>query len=191
MAAHPEEYQWSSYRQYIGKEEARPWLQIEWLLSEYGTTYKTAGRKYREFVEAGIENPPGYPDDKIVGQAILGEEKFIRKVVKAVRSEGNLDEIVAKRHFSGRPGVDEIYRAVCNYYGTRELKDTKAQELFVCLAKEASSGLNREIAEKIGRKSPSAVSHQYRRAVKRMEEDRKLMRELEKDKTTILSRFKG
>jgi REP-associated tyrosine transposase len=190
MVKTPEEYQWSSYRQYIGKEKTQSWLQKEWLLSEYGATYKTAQKKYREFVEAGIENPPEYPSDKIIGQAVLGNETFVQKVVKTLKRGENLGDISAKRYFSGRPGAHDIYRAVCDYYGVDEL-DSRAQDMFVCMAKEQSYALNREIAEKIGGKSASAVAHQYRRVIRKIEATRKSMEQFEKEKTDILSLFEG
>jgi hypothetical protein len=63
--------------------------------------------------------------------------------------------------------------------------------MFVCLAKEAGNSLNREIAEKVGVKSPSAITHQYKRTLKRMEGERKGKKRWEKEKSAILSRFKG
>ncbi len=191
MVKTPEEYQWSSYRQYIGKEKSTPWLQTEWLLSEYGANYKTAWKKYREFVEAGIENPPEYPAEKIIGQAVLGNKTFVQKVVSNLKRKGNLGDISAKRHFSGRPGVNEIYRAVCDYYGIDGLSDSGAQDMFVCVAKEKSHSNNREIAEKIGGKGASAIAHQYRRVMGKIEGNRKSIRQFEKEKKDILSLFEG
>ncbi|MBI5103313.1 MAG: transposase [Nitrospirae bacterium] len=190
IAKRPEEYKWGSYLQYIGKEKASPWLQTAWLLSEYGASYKIAARKYREFVEAGIENPPQYPAEKITGQAVLGAEKFVSKVVKTLKGE-ILGDISAKRYFDGRPGVNEIYRAVCDYYGVDLIKDSRVQDMFVCIAKEESQALNREIAEKAGGKSDSAIAHQYRRVMRKLEADGKSLQQYKKKKTDIMSRFKG
>lgn len=38
----PEEYTWSSYRSYAGKEEKPKWLNVGWLLEEYGKSLATA-----------------------------------------------------------------------------------------------------------------------------------------------------
>ncbi|MCG2721397.1 MAG: transposase [Thermodesulfovibrionales bacterium] len=186
-----EEYRWSSYRQYIGEERAHSWLQKEWLLSEYGATEKTARKKYREFVDAGMKEPPQNPEEKIIGQAVLGSERFVQAVVKSLKGKDKLGDIVAKRCFSRTPGVDEICRAVCGYYGINELKGSKAEDMFVCVAKEESHALNREIAEKIGGKSTSAIAHQYRRVMGKIGENRKSWRQFEKEKADILSLFKG
>lgn len=77
------------------------------------------------------------------------------------------------------------------HFGTEDLHDARAQKLYVCIAKEGSSGLNREIAEKIGGKCPSAVAHQCRRATRNMDSDRRLQRASSRDKAAVLSRFKG
>jgi len=191
MVKTPEEYQWSSYRQYIGKDNSITWLHKEWLLSEYGATYKTAEKKYWEFVEAGIENPLEYPADKIIGQAVLGNETFVQKVVSNLKRRENLGDISGKRYFSGRPGVNKIYCAVCDYYGIDELNDSRAQDMFVCIAKEKSHSNNREIAEKMGGKGASAIAHHYRRVMKKIEGNRKSIRQFEKEKNDILSLFEG
>jgi hypothetical protein len=63
--------------------------------------------------------------------------------------------------------------------------------MFVCLAKEAGNSFDREIAEKVGVKNPSAITHQYERTLKRMEDKRKGKKRWEKEKSAILSRFNG
>ena len=160
-------------------------------MSEYGATYKTAEKKYWEFVEAGIENPLEYPADKIIGQAVLGNETFVQKVVSNLKRRENLGDISGKRYFSGRPGVNKIYCAVCDYYGIDELNDSRAQDMFVCIAKEKSHSNNREIAEKMGGKGASAIAHHYRRVMKKIEGNRKSIRQFEKEKNDILSLFEG
>jgi REP element-mobilizing transposase RayT len=188
----PEEYRWSSYRHYIGKEKSPKWLHTEWLLAEYGRTDRTAGNRYKEFVESGMDKPGEYPAERIVGQAVIGSDGFVQKVIKKVNKGKERADATAKRAFSGKPGADEIYRIVSEYYGEKDLLgNRRAQEMFVCLAKEAGNSLNREIAEKVGVKCPSAITHQYKRTLKRMEGERKGKKRWEKEKSAILSRFKG
>ena len=191
LAIKPEEYHWSSYRQYIGKEESVKWLQTAWLLSEYGATYRIARNRYKEFIEAGIDKAEEYPVERIVGQAVMGSEGFVRKVINKVGKEQRPQDVIAERIFSGKPEVDELYRAVCEYYGVGSLADNRAEEMFVCLAKESGNASNREIAERIGVKSPSAVTHRYLRILRRVKEGRKARKKWDKGKAVILSRFKG
>ncbi|MEW6715535.1 MAG: hypothetical protein AB1306_10655, partial [Nitrospirota bacterium] len=76
----PEEYHWSSYRFYVGKDKRPNWLNTEWLLEEYGKTRIVAQREYRKFVEVGISTPSPYPTEQVAGQSILGSKDFVEKV---------------------------------------------------------------------------------------------------------------
>jgi putative transposase len=54
LVENPSEYAWSSYGAFVGKRKAPDWLETEWLLSQFGRRVKSAGKKYKEFVE-GVE----------------------------------------------------------------------------------------------------------------------------------------
>lgn len=196
----PEEYQWCSYKYYIGKIKNPEWLNTGWLLEEYGKTLKTSQRKYKEFVEAGIENPPPYPAKSIVGQAILGSKEFIKKIIKGMKKDRGFEEITAKRIYSGRIDLEALHNAVCKYYKVTGLTKEKeriskvarhGREMFIYLAKKETSTLNREIAEKIGDISSSGITHQYKRTLKRQGEDKKLSRQWKRDAEEIISQIKG
>ena len=197
----PGKYLWSSYRYYIGKKQGPDWLSTEWLIDECGKRLKTRQRKYREYVASGIANQPKYPVEKIVGQAILGSKEFVKKVLKGLKKERSLKGVAAKRVFEGKVELDELYQEVCEYYGIEGLKTTgkvkgsdderRAREMFVYLAKEYTSALNREIAKRVGDISPSAVSHQYKRTGRKMQGNKKLARQWKKEVKDLVSRFKG
>ena len=63
--------------------------------------------------------------------------------------------------------------------------------MFICLSKKEAFAFNKEIAEMIGGMSPSGVTHQYKRILKRLEENRRLKKEWEKETKSIMSMFKG
>jgi chromosomal replication initiation ATPase DnaA len=63
--------------------------------------------------------------------------------------------------------------------------------MFIFLSKKETSAFNREIAEMLGGMSPSGVTHQYKRILKRLEEDRRSKKEWEKESNSIMSMFKG
>ncbi len=77
---------------------------------------KTSQKRYRAFVEAGAENSLLYPLNKIVGQAVLGSKKFVKKVVDGLGEDKGLEEVTAKRIFSNKIDINELYRRVCEYY---------------------------------------------------------------------------
>lgn len=49
------QYAWSSYLPTTGDVPGPPWLQVDWVLSQFGKSRSTARRKYRAFVAEGVE----------------------------------------------------------------------------------------------------------------------------------------
>ena len=191
----PEEYLWTSYRCYMGEEKKPEWLTVEWLLQEYGKSFATARRKYREFVEAGIDSPPFFPAERIAGQAILGSKEFIEKVTRGIRKEGNLGDVTAGHLYRRTIALAELYREVCRFYRLKGIAKGKSggqgRDMFIYLAKRETGAMNREIGEMAGGISFSAVTHQYARTLKRLEGDRKAMKEWTREAEEILSNVKG
>jgi putative transposase len=48
-----ENWQWSRYRNTVGLEESRGWLQVNWLLSCFGKRRSSSVEKYKVFVAEG------------------------------------------------------------------------------------------------------------------------------------------
>ncbi len=191
----PEEYCWSSYRLYVGKDKRPNWVNTEWLLEEYGKTRQAAQRKYRKFVEAGISNPSPFPTEKVAGQAILGSKDFVEKVRSDIGQERQMSDVTAKKLYCARVGVEELYRAVCRYYGVEGLAKGKrggrSRDMFIYLSKKVTSATNRDIGGMVGKISFSAVSHQYLRRMKELEKDRHAMKGWAEEAATIMSKIKG
>jgi REP element-mobilizing transposase RayT len=191
----PEEYLWSSYRFCVGKEKKPNWLNVEWLLEEYGKTRYEAQRKYREFVEAGISTPSSFPVEQVAGQAILGSKDFVEKVRSRIGKERQFGDVTAKKLYREVIGVAELHRVVCRFYGVEGLpkgkRDGRSRDMFIYLAKKETSATNREIGEMAGKISFSAVSHQYLRRMKILEKDRRAMKEWAEDAASIMSKVKG
>jgi len=73
----PEEYLWSSYRNYIGKKKAARWQTTDWLLRYFGKGLADAQRGYRAFVEAKIGAAEENPLKEAIASTILGRPDFI------------------------------------------------------------------------------------------------------------------
>ncbi|MFQ5963904.1 MAG: transposase [Candidatus Scalinduaceae bacterium] len=195
----PEEYNWSSYRFYIGQSKIPEWLNVGWLLQEYGRTFETSQKRYKEFIDSNIENPSKYPTDNIVGQAILGSKGFVSKVIEVVRKEKNLDQVISKRIFYNKLDLSELYNRVCDYHKLKELgkrgkmiSEVKhGRDMFIYLAKEYTLALNKETSKMIGDLSPSGVTHQYKRVINKLEKNKDLLNQWEREATKIMSIFKG
>jgi REP element-mobilizing transposase RayT len=197
ITENPEGYKWSSYVYYIGKGKKPEWLNTDWLLAGYGRGRESAWKNYKEFVKAGIGKPIEYSKEDITGQAIMGSKEFIKKVIKGIKGDRRYEDITEKRSYEKGIDLEELRDIICRYYKVKELTDITIPEdrhgrlMFIYLSKKETSALNKEIADMTGGNSPSGVTHQYKRILKRLEENRRLKKEWEKETRSIMSMFKG
>ncbi len=195
----PEDYPWSSYRYYMGQCKNPEWLDTGWLLEEYGRILRTSQRRYKEFVELGIETLSNYPEKKVVGQAILGTEAFVKRVFTWIKKDKMLEEVTAKRVFLEKININELYKRVCDHYkinglckGEEKSPELKyGREMFIYLAKEQTPALNKEISGIIGNLSPSGVTHQYKKTLRKLGNDKKFLKKWRREAKDIISIFKG
>jgi putative transposase len=89
MVSQSIDYPWSSYRATIGYYESGDWLDVEWVLSQFGKQRKRATKKYQEFIEEGVDEPS--PMSKLQGQLVLGSEKFVTKALSKLPKEKQQD----------------------------------------------------------------------------------------------------
>jgi len=87
------EWHWSSYLVTIGKHPSLDWLEVDWLLSQFGLQRNRSRRKYIDFVREGIGLPPVW--DNLRHQIYLGSDDFIDKHQKLISQKQDLDDIPA------------------------------------------------------------------------------------------------
>jgi len=99
-------YAWSSYRAYIGSAKPPRWLNTEEVLALGGQRERRAER-YRDYCEQAIRQGGGpSPWEKVVGQAVLGTERFVARLAKAFEKS----EMGAR--LKRRPALDRIIGVV-------------------------------------------------------------------------------
>ena len=112
----PIKYRWSSLGPYVGTRAAPSWLTVRELMSQFGSKGK---RGYWQFVAEGIKQGIRTPWDELRGQAVMGSEEFVQRVMK--RHGGKAEkktEIVGRKELVGvKPEV--IMAAVGKYYGIK------------------------------------------------------------------------
>ncbi|MEW6585020.1 MAG: transposase [Nitrospirota bacterium] len=191
----PEEYLWSSYRFYVGKDKRPKWLNTDWLLEEYGKTYTAAQREYRKFVQAGIGTLSSFPAGQVAGQAILGSKDFVEKVTSEIGQEKQFGDVTAKKLYRGQIGLEDLHRAVCRFYGveglTKGKRGGRSRDMFVYLSKTKTSATNGEIGEMAGKISFSAVSKQYLSRLRKLKENSWGMKEWDEEAAMLMSKVKG
>lgn len=143
-----EDWRWSSYPFVTKQEVPPPWLDTEWLLSQFGSQRSAAITGYRQFVMAGKGLPS--PLEKTRHQLLLGDDAFaerhrqtkdseaLREVSKAHRRSialtldeyrkryPNKDEAMAQAYLSGAYTMAEIGR----YFGVHYMTVSRAVRKF-------------------------------------------------------------
>jgi REP element-mobilizing transposase RayT len=71
-------WEWSSYQAMTGESQSPDWLSDDYLLSQFSDQRKTAIKRYKSFVEAGLRNGPIW--SQLSNQVYLGDKPFVDKV---------------------------------------------------------------------------------------------------------------
>lgn len=86
-----QDWPWSSYRQTVGLIRADDWLQVDWLLSCFGTGKRSAVEQYKVFVAEGNNQPS--PMEQLKNQIYLGSDEFVEEVQEWLEDDRSLEEI--------------------------------------------------------------------------------------------------
>jgi putative transposase len=200
LAKRPEEYKWSSYPLYFRSRQSKAagWLYRDWLVEYFGPGPRESIKRYREFVESGMEDPSSYPHDKVVANAVLGSRDFIAgirsKIKCGSRESGWLQtlEIEASKTLD----LDGLFSEVCAYLNVPGITAGGARNdrlidyatsLFVYMAKEFTRSSGVDIACFLHR-SPNCISHRYSRIKDLLDADAGVRARLSEDVEKILAR---
>ena len=107
-----ERYRWSSLEGYWDGKKKQAFVKYDNVLEQVGDSRK----KYREFIIDGIKRGYTTPWDRVQGQVVLGEEKFVERIKKEVEEKGAKREQPGVRQLQAKsPG--DVLKAVARYYG--------------------------------------------------------------------------
>jgi len=79
MVEKPEQYKWSSYRDYINVNKSSKWLCTNFILSLFSRKTSVAKKQYRRFVESMADVDYESPFKDVFASTILGGRSFITK----------------------------------------------------------------------------------------------------------------
>ncbi|NMM05800.1 transposase [Polaromonas sp.] len=71
----PEDWPWSSYHAMLGRVVPPRWLQVQWLMSQFGNNPQAAVAAYVDHVRAGVNLPSLW--EQLQGQLYLGDAEFV------------------------------------------------------------------------------------------------------------------
>jgi REP element-mobilizing transposase RayT len=175
-----DKYPWSSYRAYLAKTESSDLVDIDQVLRMFSENKGRARKRYMSFMNDGatVKQEDVYAT---VDQRLLGDERFIEKVVE--KHEGDIKKERRKKEYS----FPEIARALERRYDV-SLEDMRswgrtasiltARRLFSILAKEYGYK-GREIAAYL-QKDPAAITGYLRSG-----------EEVRKEIETVVAALKG
>lgn len=188
IAKRPEEYKWSSYREYIHGVMHPAITDTDDTLYSFSKKRAIAVKKYQEYVNAGILEPS--PLNKAFG-SILGDETFKGRVIRYLKGVPDKTEIPEIKKIKTKHEVEEIARKTAKYYGIREdeiLKRKKATErqrkIAIYLCKTLSGKKNVEVGRIFGI-TIQAVTNAVRDIERMEEEDKKINKEIALIKRTV------
>ena len=178
MVSRPEDYQWSSYRDYIGQRKTPDWLKREFIIGYFGRSISEAQDKYRTFVEDMLEHEYESPLNASIASTILGSDEFVKEITEIhVEGKPHDRDLPAIRELSNRPSMEKIIQAVHKVLGQNRLSEKAG----VYFSHKYSGAKLKEIGERFGM-GESAVSQASRRFAQQAAKDRnlkKIMKEID------------
>lgn len=187
MVERPEQYAWSSYRDYLGMSRAPAWLDWETVVSELGKDRRLARSAYRRFVEAGLSQPPRSPLESAVGGMFLGGGEWVEWWQRRLAAEPVREGVPAQRQLAWRPSLEEVAGAVSQAFGVERAAlcvsrrhGNEARSAAIYLARQVTDAAVGVIGQYFGGVSLAAISKMVARVEHRRGEDRAWDRRLTK-----------
>jgi putative transposase len=181
----PEEYPWSSYRSYTGKEKAPDFLTTSFVLGYFDASTSKAHRSYARFVEEIIGTEYENPFVETVASTILGGKEFIEKVSGLLEHpEQSHRDIPALSRISRRPTHEAIAKTVETL-----IPDDKplARKIAIHLTRKLTGTKLKAIGEIYGM-TDASVAQTCKRLLDAIAQDKQLKRIVEKaEKMVALS----
>lgn len=191
MVKDPEDYRWTSYREYIGAyKEKESIVDTAETLSYFSKTKTAAMKAYGDFVKEGTGERNNPLEDVETG-VLLGSKIFIAKIRVMLQRRKPDEEIPQLKKLREIIPVDKVVKVCCKYYGKKEeelLKKGKGKEerqTAIYVSKIMSNTKNREIGRYFGIKG-STVSETLKRVETRIKRERKFKKEIEVLKKQVI-----
>jgi REP element-mobilizing transposase RayT len=182
---HLRQYRWSSFRAYVGREPASPWLTCDHILGLAGETPKgRAARQHRygEFIEEAVrEGLLPSPWERLQGQLLLGSASFVEQMRRLAR--GDAKEQFPLRHLRERPSFKAVVAAVEKAKGEpwvrwRDRHGDWGRDAVLWLARKRCAMTLSELGQAIGGADYRCVSAAVGRFERQLHRDRQLLQTL-------------
>ncbi len=179
LVERPDEYGWSSYRDYLGSRQAPAWLDWETVLGELAKDRSRARRAYRRFVEAGGSQSPASPLEAVVGGMFLGSGAWVDRWRRRLALKPLREGVPAHRQLAWRPTLADVVAAVSEAFDVEPAEvlvsrrhGNEARSAAIYLARRVAVEAVGTIGEYFGGVTSAAVSKVVARAEDRRARDR-------------------
>ena len=188
MVEAPEEYDWSSYKFYIGKQKSASWLYRDFILGYFDKKVSTAQKKYQDFVTALVDQEYDSPLNEVVSSTLLGSADFIAHIKEKFLAAKKPDkELPALKELVKKTSMQDIFDEV-EVVLNEDKNLTRNIKIYLC--QRYTGNKLKEIGLQFGI-GESGVSQACRRVANKIEKDKKLKKKIERlEKQINLSRMK-
>jgi len=179
----PEKYAWSSYRYFIASQQPPSWINIHFILSQFGNTSRKAKRLYKQFVLDGIGHKRDIIKENTIKGCILGNEEFLKTILHRIKHKEDPEiPSLKKLKCKDEPTLAYIKRIVEEKTGDEK---RLARKLSLYLSRKHTSRKLNQIASFYGKITDAGVSQACKRIDKARERDKSLNRLLQSLEKTI------
>lgn len=189
----PEEYKWSSYKNYLAMDKELQWLMTDWVLCQFSRDKNRAKQLYCDFVDDGIEHECS-PFSNISQAKILGSSDFTEEIKDRIDIEKDGNRPYIKSLILGGRDIEDILRQVAEHFNIKKdellrkgKRNNTAKKVCLFMLRKRTDLTNEEIGRRFGINYTS-ISH----AVSGIEKEMKRNTELKKEIFSIEQKlFKG
>ncbi len=143
IVSKPEDYRYSSMHYYIDKITVPIWLNVNFVLEQFGDILQRQRSAYKKFVYEGISALTN-PIEDTYAYSILGSEDFITKITdKFLRKRDISNQVPKVKRLKYGKNLSDIARVVVSYYNIdirtlikRKTKFNSGKKVFVYLARK-------------------------------------------------------
>jgi hypothetical protein len=184
----PEEYDWSSYQFYIGKQGAAKWLYRDFILGYFGKKISSAQKGYQKFVNALAFQEYDSPLEQVVSSTVLGSADFIAFIKDNFLSAKKPDkELPALKELVKKASMQDIFETVALVF-TQDKALARNVKMYLC--QKYTGKKLKEIGWQFGI-GESGVSQSCKRVAQKIEKDKKLKKKIGRlEKQINMSRMK-
>ncbi len=189
-----DDYPWSSYGAYVGKEVGPDWLIQDQVLGMVGGN--DARKRYQAYVEQGVDEACAAFYGKKNQSPIFGDELFQAQLRGYLSAGLDYDEVPEKRYLNKVPSIETIMDVCARHYGVKPemlVQDGRRgpgeiRTIAIGLCRLIGGHSLKEIGKAFGGMSYMGVSSAVSRIKKRREKDNDFNRLVSKFEQRLKSR---